>query len=988
MAALDPVTLTGTYVDEARHPLEGFKLLLTRDDIVYDTDHDEVSLPQGVMIILDQYGHFSVPILPVDGANFSLTAYPQHPTVPPTPPWVPPLYFTLAESLAGTTVDVSDLYPGEDNTGEAGGIWSGNVPILVVQGDGTVTVTHLPSGVTPADYGAFTVNVTGHITSAVPTPSVADLDAHSVAEASARAALEAEVALLGGTALNRMPDTYSVYTAPPYEDSRERWHTPQNMARDTNPTRSPYGFPTLVVHNVTDSGGKFMWLDEAGLLTTDALSFAARVKAAAGVTLRLVVAWYNDLGVVGSVVAGPTQTPNGVAVTLLNQNITPPNSTVTRADVYVQRTAGTADFDIYAMWAAKGATAPATPLPSAVPAWIWTDLANSAGSAGSLTNRLSVSMEDDGTLKDDVFSDLNNMSADLLADLNDATGSVLADSFDGPFYFETDTLTPAPDYSELQSADHMTIDDTSNKYRVERRRLVADSAATSLHDPVLSGEFVGREPGVCFILSPVKGASFSAGWSLTTDDFVVRTGVNAGSGVFSVFQGSGSLTTGIAHDPTLEYHLAIVLAVTGSTIYYRTNLHPWKFMWAPQMHDTGDFNTATPVKWQFAYSGAVEVKPLGMFDLGGPWSFINGPTYYRNPRPSATEAGTLPEGDGALSVELDVVSGSTAEIRFRQSAPDSYWFVRASENLDQASIGYFNAGVPVAKDVQTYVVAPGAIHRLSVRWEGDEVHAQFMPGSLIALHSTGDAFNAGAKGWSLAAGSAIPSALAVYRLGAVPVIPPAQGTKGLLCVVAGDSKSVVLDPTPEDFPIVGHTMCSWEVWFEWYAEITRGAGAHFIQVDATGGREVGDWLTTLPAKIAEVVDTGLTPDVYYWKLGTNHRGEPGMVNEAALKATFQANMLDGLDMVHAAWPLCKVIVTIPSGTDPGWPSGADDVIAVWITEVVDRLYYARLGLDERKLLRDPALGWIGADGTHPTGAGYQEIAHREAELLRDLFPPI
>lgn len=232
-------------------------------------------------------------------------------------------------------------------------------------------------------------------TNAALTAETANRTSSDTALGSRVTATEAAISGLSGVEPNRLDDTYGGLFAPGVDyGGRTRWYTPSNLTQDTDPSHSPFAEPSLILGTGAADGGRYLYLDEHGLLTTDALSFSSSVKAASG-SYRLGVIWYNNAGAQGAATYGPAQTMDGTVKRLVLENQVPTDGTTVKAAVFVHRASGATTLAVYDITAKKSATASATPLPSFVPN-LFSEVVQARGTLLSLDARLDVTLDEDG----------------------------------------------------------------------------------------------------------------------------------------------------------------------------------------------------------------------------------------------------------------------------------------------------------------------------------------------------------------------------------------------------------------------------------------------------------------------------------------------------------------------------------------------------------------------------------------------------------------
>lgn len=166
---------------------------------------------------------------------------------------------------------------------------------------------------------------------------------------------------------NLVWDAINANTDPRYEwGDKARWHANAALSLVTDAT-NPFGSKTLRFLGASASAntGKKLWFDDLGLQTGDTLSASVLAKAASG-TWGLSIGWYTAAGVeVGTATDGANLTFSGSARTMVVTSGAAP-ATAAYALLYIRRTAGTVDLDIYAMWANKGAYLGSMPNPGLV----------------------------------------------------------------------------------------------------------------------------------------------------------------------------------------------------------------------------------------------------------------------------------------------------------------------------------------------------------------------------------------------------------------------------------------------------------------------------------------------------------------------------------------------------------------------------------------------------------------------------------------------
>lgn len=166
---------------------------------------------------------------------------------------------------------------------------------------------------------------------------------------------------------NLIPDARNRYTQPDQEyGGRARWATAGATLTQIDPDPSnPFDTPTVRVDGTF--GGPVLYMDdlqELGIEIGDVLSYAIRGLAASG-NFRVVIQYRGAGGsLIGSNVNGGTKTFSGSEqiITVLSSTIP---ALTDHINVHVQRTSGSAAFDIYEKWAQTVAvfSAAEAPLP-------------------------------------------------------------------------------------------------------------------------------------------------------------------------------------------------------------------------------------------------------------------------------------------------------------------------------------------------------------------------------------------------------------------------------------------------------------------------------------------------------------------------------------------------------------------------------------------------------------------------------------------------
>ena len=147
---------------------------------------------------------------------------------------------------------------------------------------------------------------------------------------------------------------------------RKRWaDNSTKLERISGDTDNPFLGITLRLPNGTQYAGKVIHTDEAGLKEDDVIHAAATVRGASG-TARLYIYWSAAATGGTPTSLGYTQVTLDGSVQTITKSATIP-ATAKRIEFWVYRATGTADIDIYAMWATNGAATsyPAASAPTA-----------------------------------------------------------------------------------------------------------------------------------------------------------------------------------------------------------------------------------------------------------------------------------------------------------------------------------------------------------------------------------------------------------------------------------------------------------------------------------------------------------------------------------------------------------------------------------------------------------------------------------------------
>ena len=167
---------------------------------------------------------------------------------------------------------------------------------------------------------------------------------------------------------NLVFDPYNLEILPGqnFAGQRKRWaDTSTKLQRISGDTSNPFGGITLRLPSTSIYAGKVIHTDEAGLKEGDTLYASATVRGASG-TARLYVYW-DDVADGGTPISlGYTQITLDGNVQTIARSATIP-ATAKRIEIWVYRATGTADIDIYALWATNGAATvfPAASAPTA-----------------------------------------------------------------------------------------------------------------------------------------------------------------------------------------------------------------------------------------------------------------------------------------------------------------------------------------------------------------------------------------------------------------------------------------------------------------------------------------------------------------------------------------------------------------------------------------------------------------------------------------------
>jgi lysophospholipase L1-like esterase len=178
----------------------------------------------------------------------------------------------------------------------------------------------------------------------------------------------------GGSDLTSLPlgnlifDPYNIEIHPgqSFGGLRKRWtDNSTKLQRVSGDVNNPFGGITLRLPAATVYAGKIIHTDEAGLKEGDVIYASATIRGASG-NARLYIYW--DDAVIGGTPTslGYTQiTMDGTLQTIAKSATVP--ATAKRIEIWVYRSTGTADIDIYAMWATNGAATiyPAASAPGA-----------------------------------------------------------------------------------------------------------------------------------------------------------------------------------------------------------------------------------------------------------------------------------------------------------------------------------------------------------------------------------------------------------------------------------------------------------------------------------------------------------------------------------------------------------------------------------------------------------------------------------------------
>lgn len=170
---------------------------------------------------------------------------------------------------------------------------------------------------------------------------------------------------------NLIPDPFNQYTTPNVDwGSRARWLQGSNMSLVAAASPNPYSSPALRIGTAASFGGKYVWLDEAGIKVGDTISFKVEYSAAAGsgnLTYRFFTA--GGTGIASQVSTSPNAAFDGSLQTFSVSGVVVP-ATAAYIGLYVVRASGTSNIDIYAIWLGKGLYLPSFPGPSATPSWL------------------------------------------------------------------------------------------------------------------------------------------------------------------------------------------------------------------------------------------------------------------------------------------------------------------------------------------------------------------------------------------------------------------------------------------------------------------------------------------------------------------------------------------------------------------------------------------------------------------------------------------
>lgn len=181
-------------------------------------------------------------------------------------------------------------------------------------------------------------------------------------------------------------------------NGRARFANSANMSLVTGDDSHPYGATANILRIGTSStyGSKIVYCDEAGLAAGDEFQcFAYLVGPAAG-TVRMTLYCMSEVSG-GTIIASPIadfSTDGSTPIVVFNTTVLPEGTK--RISVYITRQAGTTDIDVYGWWGGK---APQPLHPPGLDYAVLGELLEARGSLATLDTRLSVSLNDDGTLR-------------------------------------------------------------------------------------------------------------------------------------------------------------------------------------------------------------------------------------------------------------------------------------------------------------------------------------------------------------------------------------------------------------------------------------------------------------------------------------------------------------------------------------------------------------------------------------------------------------
>lgn len=499
--------------------------------------------------------------------------------------------------------------------------------------------------------------------------------------------------------------------------------------------------------------------------------------------------------------------------------------------------------------------------------------------------------------------------------------------------------------------------DTGNQQSIASAKLHW-AGRTSATSPSYSGDGVARarRPGRTLRLTTnISLTRF--GWmrSGQTNADAIGYGTSGGNlYVLDTNSTRGPIKSSVSSNPTTVEAVMCdrggMVFVDGGSWSQRTLL--WKVSsWG---QDTAIETPLTPIITYGPSGGPLDSDTCQRDDYGGVWAQEFGLATASERWPASIPVTQPSTGDTLVEVRWIVATGETQETRFRRADDNNCWLVRCPQSSNKIFLYEVTAGVEVEY---------GAIGGIANTWNNaNEVDIKIRAegGSIVVAVNgvlkqsiTNGTYNSGVGGLKVS-GCASLESVASWPLTGFPAPTVALPPKNILAY--GDSKANGSgDATPPVFPYGGYPPIL-------TAALQAATGAGWYERPfkiAHGGNTTAQLKALIDADLAAA--TG-TPD-YILVNAT--------INDTAplpVEATWKTNYAYILDAFHAKWPNAVILVAYV------WGIGRDsdcNTLALWIDAVLSPRPWARVGLDERIVLKGSDNGASAMfDTVHPNRLGY------------------